>query len=277
MTSDLGSLLNRAAAAPLGPLSFTYLPDGAGWSLTVKASAAPAVNVRVDSHFSSGGLCLERQVPAGGPTVWPRVVESAPWVLAADTTAADMVVLRLWLHGDGLDVNVFLAALAYFSRLGAADIAAAAQDDIDGEVIATLPQPAVEPTPVVPVRPLAWQSFGMAPRAPSPTTEPPRGPNPQPEQQPSVPEQPAVAPEAAPVPAEATVAIVQPVVVEPAIEVVVAIEAPALASTPAPAPDAAAPAAATPEPAGVSGTCRECGTPHRPDHAFCTTCGARLT
>jgi hypothetical protein len=29
-------------------------------------------------------------------------------------------------------------------------------------------------------------------------------------------------------------------------------------------------------PAGKAGYCRECGSPFQPDHAFCTTCGAKL-
>ena len=260
MTSDLGSLLERAGAAPLGPLSLTCRPEGNGWSLTVKFGPRQAVVVRAERDAASGGLCLERRVPADAEG-WRKLVDSGPWIMGFDTVAAGVVALRLWLHGDGLEVNTLLSALAYFARLDSGGVTEAIGEHLEKEA-PTGQVDQLEAKPVAPVRPLAWQSFTTAGRAPAPTDATER-------QAPAS----LAEPEAPAVPADRD----EPGQ-EPAVEASETVEA-SLAVQPSTPPEVSTVTLPTvlPQLAGVSGNCRECGSPHPPDHAFCTTCGARLT
>jgi hypothetical protein len=289
MTSDLASLLERAAASPLGPLSLACRPEENGWGLTVNFGSRPGVSVKATRDAAGGGLCLYRRVLAGAASDL-RDAQARPWVVEVDTTFADVVGVRLWLHGDGLDLNTLFAALAYMARLG--DVADEADSEARRAQVAATPLTEPEPMVVVPVRQQSWQSFASAgadaaesgrseqavdPPAPVPVVSAAEA------EEDAMP-----APETAtPQPDSEIAAAVdnggQALITEGASEPLTAALETAAQESPvaveAGASATAAPAEVTslPQPMGISGTCRECGSPYRQDHAFCTTCGARLT
>jgi hypothetical protein len=178
----------------------------------------------------------------------------------------------LWLHGDGLSPALLLNALAALTHVAAPEAEAEQEPEPDEPKIVISPPPQ-DPKPVIieRVKPLGWNSFGEDSRG---TTDP--GPDTVAGEA-SVPE---VKGSLAPDPDRQS-EMAKPVVEESSPEVEDAVR---LETRPTPAADESKsnrepkpePSGEIAPPAGTTGYCRECGSPHMPDHAFCTNCGARL-
>jgi hypothetical protein len=256
---DVRRLLERASEGPLGPLSLgvTGNEDNA-WQVSVTwyGSARAAVTASYDGD--SDVLRLETAVPTSAPReAWQPLVLTRPWVIDGAQVPGGGLAVRLWLRGEGLDLNTLLAAIADLARLGPALDAAAppsAPTPAPAPVAASMPSlPPAEPAPPPPDTPAAPE-----PAESPPPPRPASGPKPEPWEVLSA--APASTPASA-VPAPASPDSTMEAAPMPQ-------HAEAAPPTPEPAPE--------PVPATTPGHCRECGAAYLPDHVFCTNCGARL-
>lgn len=250
---ELEPLLRRASATPLGPLVFTYEPAGTeAWNLTVTLGDRTRV-IRAEQDASTEGVILACKVDAETSTTFV-----GPWVSATklDDLSGQME-RRLWLHGDGLSSALLLNALAALVPIAVAEAGAPEGIVLERIIIPTIPEePKPEPVPVERPKPVGWNSFGFGQREAA-----------EPEPSPA----PVVAVETPEPTATDDVAGHSEPEVEAAAEVTSDTTEPKPTPLPEPEPEVEVTASA-----GKSGYCRECGSPFRPDHAFCTNCGAKL-
>jgi hypothetical protein len=271
---DIESLLRRATAAPLGPLTLRYAPAGPdAWTLSV-ALAGDESSVRVEPEPNTDGLVLVRHVAGDGAAPGPSVTRTHPWVVES-RAIAEGLELRLWLHGDGLSSAMLINAVVDLTQFDAGRGVDSGPVAADTEAPIPIPvdeAPRPEPVPVSPHRGISWQSFGLGrgpdsgAAAPSATGESPARAE-------------SLAPEAN-TPAPGVGSQSEPAA-EPA-QPVTDVGEPVPPEPPATAAPATQPLATTdqssrtPAPGQKPGYCRECGSPRAADHVFCTNCGARL-
>jgi hypothetical protein len=282
MTADIAALLDRAGAAALGPLRIaSSAAENGGWDVAVTYGDQGAVSVRAQADAATGGLVLERAVSNDSDAA-RAFLDSRSWIAAVGPTAGGSAILKIWLHGDGLGMNLLLSALADLARLPAAfdekgGPAATAEIEQTSPAEIALDRPPVEaPTPAP--RGTSWMSLDP-PAAPLGA---PAGAS-APETRSPIPAAEINGPAGARHVDTANAALTKtsadvgrPAAVD---GFGTAGQTPAgqESSTSAPPPAQPVPETAVLPPAvGAAGTCRECGAPFAPDHAFCTTCGARL-
>jgi hypothetical protein len=239
------SLLNAAARAPFGPLAVAVTPgvEDATWTLAARWQELEATIIAAHDA-QTGILRLDADVACSTPeATWRPILLGRPWVMDASPSVDDeRLSLRLWLADDALDLNTLLRAVAELVRFqallpsAAAEAPATIETTEPAQAIAPVQTPAPSPRPAA--RPVAWQML----TTPPPAEEPAESAAPE--------EHPPVSDAAPDIPAGTP-------------------DASDLASPPAETPEAQAD---EPEP----GYCRECGSPHPAEHAFCTNCGARL-
>jgi hypothetical protein len=281
---DLDYLLRTTSSVPLGPLNLEYAASGIDeWRLTVTL-AERRRTIQAEREPVTEGLVLTCKLDTG-------IVESAPrgaWVTQDDSALDGSMARRIWLHGDGLMPALLLNALAELARVAAPD-PAPADDEPESALPLTpaetplLSEPA--PTPAPRTKLLPWQRLDTAPKEPAlvETTADPAA---------------VLSTESSPAQVGADAAL-PPLIpaTDTALPAALGEQPASIAPTDSPAPipprppandDAAAhqALAATQTPPSVtvtpdgsngrSGTCRECGTPFKADHAFCTNCGIRL-
>jgi hypothetical protein len=279
MITDVEDLLNRAAAAPLGPLSLSYDRADDAWILKVTYAGRQITGLKAIKDGATGGICLEYQTPSGDACDLSAFLDSRSWVSAVASTPAGSTILRIWLHGDGLQVNTLLSLSADLARLSSISVVAdpvsqeasglaesAVEVPLEPELpvpIEAKPEPArPAPIPVAP-RPVGWQSFGVPASA-----TPAKADEAMHESEP-----PAIAASGAEVSSgSSTAAESAKTHAAPASTD----DAPLSSQSVPPPPTAEVDPPVLPKPAGTAGFCRECGSAFAPDHAFCTTCGARL-
>lgn len=248
---DIERLLKDACRSPLGPLSVAVTKSGAdAWSLEAtwhdRVAALSAVY-----EPQTAGLQLLRLLSedAADPKAVAAMCATRPWVIDAAPAEGSGVSVRLWLHGDDLDMNTFLSAVAELARLdliaGGAPVADSAVEEPQTEPLSPAePAPASAQEPEIEApRPSSWQTLvAVEPAEPAPTNAP--------EQSSQVTDT-----DADPDGTKAD---------SPPLEG-------AVAGT------GTQPESGAGEATQVKGGyCRECGAPHPGDHVFCTNCGARL-
>ncbi len=269
---ELESLLQRAAAVPLGPLAVTYHASGPdAWTLTVTSGDA-SHDISAERDDATGGLILSCRVGTGASAAL-----GGSWVSDSITDgAAGLTVGRVWLHGDGLSPALLFNALAALIHV-AATVPDPPQEEIVAKprIIISPPPPVVsQPVPIERPRPVGWNSFGRK----TPEPEPEAGlasiaESPQSEDEI---DKPPVAQPATEHPSGANGEIPAGTVAESLHSNPQADSEPDVPGVQSAPPTGAELAVDVPAPAGKAGNCRECGSLYLPDHAFCTNCGAKL-
>jgi len=263
---ELESLLQRASAAPLGPLSFVYHASGpATWTLTVTLKDESR-EIRAERNAATEGLILNCKVNSGAlPDSY------GPWVSETSTDEIPgQSIQRLWLHGDGLSPALLLGALAALMQVAGPESSGPSKEIVAKPRIIIPPPPeGPKPVPIERPEPPGWNSFGRAtpglePEAvavadsSAPEVDVEAAPAPE-----STAGQEIEAADEGPEPEAVTVPV------EPHPEPATGTAEPTSRPKPEPAVETVAPVRTT-------GYCRECGSPFQPDHAFCTNCGAKL-
>jgi hypothetical protein len=274
---DVRRLLERAAEAPVGPLSLAVAASGddSAWRITASWYGATAAEVTATYDREGDVLRLETTIATDATReLWQPVILAKPWVIDAAPVPGGGLAVRLWLRGEGLALNELLAAVAGLARLGPALGALGAPAAAAAPATTTAPPapeaPTAEPAPAAVVE---AASLPLSEPAPPPTPMSTSPAPPEPAASPPLP-RPASGPK--PEPWE----ILSTTPPAAASEASAAPGPPLDPGEPAAAPEpveAAAPEAEPePVPATAPGHCRECGAPYQADHVFCTNCGARL-